>query len=127
MKSFIVYNKLGEILRTGKCSDEDLHLQAGSGENVMEGVADDSLHIIVDGVVHDKTPLSEEEKSADALSKLRIKRDLILKWCDWTQMPDSPLSESNKLAWQVYRQALRDITSHQNWPDLNDEDWPVLP
>ena len=127
MKSFIVYNKFGEILRTGKCSDEDLHLQAGSDENVMEGVADDSLHIIVDGVVNDKQPLSEEEKSAAALSKLRIKRDLILKWCDWTQMPDSPLSESNKLALQVYRQALRDITNHENWPNLTDEDWPILP
>jgi hypothetical protein len=25
----------------------------------------------------------------------------------------------------VYRQALRDITSHVNWPNLNEADWPV--
>jgi hypothetical protein len=27
----------------------------------------------------------------------------------------------------VYRQALRDITSHVNWPNLNEADWPVKP
>jgi hypothetical protein len=26
-----------------------------------------------------------------------------------------------------YRQALRDITNHANWPNLNDEDWPTKP
>ena len=26
-----------------------------------------------------------------------------------------------------YRQALRDITTHSNWPNLNPEDWPVKP
>jgi len=27
----------------------------------------------------------------------------------------------------TYRQALRDITSHANWPNLNDDDWPTKP
>jgi hypothetical protein len=27
----------------------------------------------------------------------------------------------------IYRQALRDITSHSNWPHLSDEDWPTKP
>jgi hypothetical protein len=27
----------------------------------------------------------------------------------------------------VYRQALRDITDHVNFPYLADEDWPVKP
>jgi hypothetical protein len=26
-----------------------------------------------------------------------------------------------------YRQALRDITSHANWPNLTDADWPTKP
>lgn len=26
-----------------------------------------------------------------------------------------------------YRQALRDITTHSNWPNLTDADWPVKP
>jgi len=27
----------------------------------------------------------------------------------------------------AYRQALRDITSHANWPHLEDADWPTKP
>ena len=27
----------------------------------------------------------------------------------------------------TYRQALRDITSHSNWPNLSDSDWPTKP
>jgi len=27
----------------------------------------------------------------------------------------------------TYRQALRDITVHANWPDLADGDWPTKP
>ena len=30
-------------------------------------------------------------------------------------------------AMTAYRQALRDITSHSNWPNLEDADWPVKP
>ena len=127
MKSFITYNALGEILRSGQCPDEDLQLQAGSDESVMEGIADDSMHIIVDGMVVDKPLESEESKNAESLLALRIKRDFILNWCDWTQLPDSPLTDSDKIAWQAYRQELRDITSHENWPNLTDEDWPILP
>lgn len=27
----------------------------------------------------------------------------------------------------TYRQALRDLPDHSNWPNLNDEDWPTKP
>jgi len=27
----------------------------------------------------------------------------------------------------AYRQALRDITTHANWPDLGEADWPTKP
>jgi hypothetical protein len=27
----------------------------------------------------------------------------------------------------IYRQALRDITTHSNWPHLEDSDWPTKP
>jgi hypothetical protein len=27
----------------------------------------------------------------------------------------------------TYRQALRDITSHSNWPNLESDDWPTKP
>tara|TARA_R110000764_G_scaffold229771_1_gene320728 strand:+ start:1354 stop:1734 length:381 start_codon:yes stop_codon:yes gene_type:complete len=44
---------------------------------------------------------------------------------DWTQMPDVPASI--KSAWTVYRQALRDLPNHANWPNLSKADWPAKP
>ena len=43
------------------------------------------------------------------------KRNNKLKDSDWTQLPDSPLSDSKKAEWATYRQALRDLTN--NWDD----------
>ena len=54
-------------------------------------------------------------------------RDEALTNSDWTQMPDSPLTEEQKTSYATYRQALRDITSHANWPNLEESDWPVKP
>ena len=44
------------------------------------------------------------------LFELRMWRDRLLKESDWTQMPDSPLTDSKKTEWSTYRQSLRDIT-----------------
>lgn len=42
------------------------------------------------------------------LKALRSWRNRLLAKSDWTQMPDSPLSDEQRQAWAVYRQALRD-------------------
>ena len=44
------------------------------------------------------------------LFELRMWRDRLLAESDWTQMPDSPLTDSKKTEWSTYRQSLRDIT-----------------
>ena len=46
---------------------------------------------------------------------------------DWTQVPDSPLTDTKKAEWATYRQALRDLTNHSNWPNLSEDDWPSVP
>ncbi len=56
-------------------------------------------------------------------NELRYFRDMMLKDCDWTQLPDVPLSTRD--AWAVYRQQLRDITLQPNFP--NQVDWPIPP
>jgi hypothetical protein len=43
-----------------------------------------------------------------------LERSNLLKESDWTQLPDVP--EATKLAWQPYRQALRDIPSQPGYP-----------
>ena len=40
------------------------------------------------------------------------KRNNKLLACDWTQLPDSPLSDSKKAEWATYRQALRDVPNN---------------
>ena len=43
------------------------------------------------------------------LESLRLKRNDRLQKSDWTQMPDSPLSDAKKAEWATYRQELRDL------------------
>jgi len=49
----------------------------------------------------------DEENLWDAV---RGYRNYLLAQSDWTQLPDSPLTESKKAEWQENRRALRDIT-----------------
>lgn len=63
------------------------------------------------------------------LWQIRLDRGLKLLNSDWTQIADSPLSESKKEEWATYRQILRDIT--ENLPgELDDAAnvvWPPSP
>lgn len=54
----------------------------------------------------------------------RMKRNMILSETDWWALPDSPTMTAEQTA---YRQALRDISSHANWPHLEEADWPTKP
>ena len=65
----------------------------------------------------------DEAKSSD----VRTTRNKLLSESDWTQMNDSPLDTAGKTAWATYRQELRDLSDHANWPHLADEDWPTKP
>jgi hypothetical protein len=58
-------------------------------------------------------------------SRARNSRDQKLSSCDWTQLPDAPLSEEELQAWRSYRQALRDVPDQQGFP--SDIDWPTEP
>jgi len=56
----------------------------------------------------------------------RRRRQEALQETDWTQTLDAPLSDGLKATYQEYRQALRDITQHKSWPELDEDDWPTL-
>jgi hypothetical protein len=126
MKKYIVYNSTGEILRTGTCIDTDLHLQPKDGEFVIEGVCkDDHNHKVIDG----ELVYSPMVTTVDDVHRfIRKHRDGILKRTDWTQMPDSPLSDSEKLEWRTYRQQLRDLPSlYETETDINNVVFPEIP
>lgn len=57
--------------------------------------------------------------------KIRVQRTAKLMQCDWTDLPNTPLSTEKKTEWINYRQSLRDITSQQGFPW--DVAWPTIP
>lgn len=72
------------------------------------------------------------EAARDYWSELRMMRDQLLSNSDWTQIPDAPLTETQKTAWQTYRQQLRDLPENIQDPkplvlDSSHSDWPISP
>ena len=53
----------------------------------------------------------------------RTKRDGLLSDTDYFALTDVTMDAPMT----TYRQALRDITDHSNWPNLADDDWPTKP
>ena len=51
----------------------------------------------------------------------RQKRNTLLAETDYLALTDNTMDDITK----AYRQALRDITNHANWPHLEEGDWPV--
>jgi len=54
---------------------------------------------------------------------MRGVRDQLIAETDWWASSDLTMTAEQT----AYRQALRDITSHANWPHLEDADWPTKP
>ena len=52
-------------------------------------------------------------------------RNVLLRESDWTQFTDSPLSESKKNEWKIYRQTLRDLPATESDPE--NATFPTLP
>ena len=62
------------------------------------------------------------------LLEIRLVRNQLLQESDWTQLPDSPLSQEDKDLWHTYRQSLRDITeSVSSNVSYSDIVWPTKP
>lgn len=55
-------------------------------------------------------------------SEARAKRNALLAESDWTQVIDAPVDQ---VVWAAYRQALRDITGQNDFPETIK--WPVAP
>lgn len=61
--------------------------------------------------------------AASQAESMRKKRNALIAETDWQALSDVTMSADMT----TYRQALRDITSHANWPNLNKDDWPTKP
>ncbi len=75
----------------------------------------------------DKTEQEISDFDEETSQRNRLDRDELLNKSDWTQISDTPLDGDSKGGWANYRSELRDLTNHINWPNLNEEDWPMKP
>jgi len=88
------------------------------GQEVQQVVIDEDLRA---------ARIAEDALAADEAKtrQMRQQRDSLLTQCDWTQLSDSPLSETKKTEWQAYRQTLRDLPA--NITDIDNIVWPTKP
>lgn len=130
MKNYILYNTTTGFIITQRRLTEDgvaRNLASNTNMGAIEG------HVTnLDGYKVDLTtdPHSIVTKPADTINiaeYIRQKRNAILKWCDWTQAIDSPISDSKKAEWQTYRQALRDLPSTNTATEVDNIIWPSQP
>ena len=105
-----------------------------------EDVNWDNYHIHIAGE-SEKKPLSEQDKDwfvqqlnlpqpdedAEKAISQRGYRNSLLDASDWIVQRSSEKGEVVPDEWQTYRQALRDLPTHKNWPNLQDSDWPTKP
>lgn len=79
-------------------------------------------------ITQDPPVVLHNQNQVPVIALVRQRRNIMLTACDWTQGPDSPLSDSKKAEWQTYRQALRDVPVNQaSVNDLFDVVWPTPP
>ena len=71
----------------------------------------------------DMTAEEIAERDGVVASNVREKRDQLIAETDYLALSDNTLTEATA----TYRQALRDITDHANFPYLEEADWPVKP
>lgn len=74
--------------------------------------------------VRNKTEQEIEQEINNMWNSIRFQRNELLLECDWTQLPDSPLTNQKQTEWQIYRQSLRDITQQTNPFGIS---WPTPP
>lgn len=97
--------------------------QNANGDWVENWIAEDMFADDGDGTKAEKEANYQATLDSAAAESNRRIRDEKLSETDFYALSDVTMSA----AMTTYRQALRDITSHANWPNLGDDDWPTKP
>jgi len=121
MTDFTTYKTAtGEITSCGSTNVALSDIATLTGESVIEGIYEAEKYKIIDG--------SAVEQTIDWKKSLRTQRNVLLAESDWTQMSDSPLTDSKKTEWATYRQTLRDLPAQYGASDtMADVTFPTEP
>jgi len=87
---------------------------------------------LVDGEVELMSDAEVEAQQAEIEAELyavtnRAKRNSLLTNCDWVVIKALESGEAVPAAWVTYRQGLRDMPDHTEWPLVDENDWPAAP
>jgi len=119
--------KNNKIIAKHECLEDEIKKVCGKMEcSYLEGWVTDTQYIFNDQIVDFPDKPSEIHTwNWDTLSwaknlelaeqNIRRQRQEFLESTDWTQLPDVP--EATRLKYQAYRQALRDITAQDGFPE----------
>ena len=126
-------------LATNSCAEVIVFLAYDSATQKNESVTP----YLSEGKVYTRrvTDMTSEERAAvvtaanaEKAARNRKERDNRLASCDWIVTKALEAGGSVPSAWVTYRTALRNITAHSNWPDINypdmegnNSDWPTKP
>ena len=103
-------------------SDRQKHVDADGNE--VASMGDDNYAQTVTVTKADQEAEYQARLDARAAANVRSERDRLLAETDFYALSDVTMSAEMT----TYRQALRDITAHENFPhDLAEDDWPTKP
>lgn len=123
----------GKSIAVKTIEEEPESLEAG--QHVVELEDEPTVIRFIEDADGNIVPMTEEQRDAEiaemaipaAATHNRMQRNMLLTQSDWTQMPDSALSDDDKAAWASYRTLLRDLPTTSAWPMLEADDWPDAP
>lgn len=126
MIKYVIHNSDGEIIRYGQGQEGVSQANEGEFQINIDWPDDVSDYTIQDGsLVRKDQSILDAQALQKAEVKMRSMRDNLLTFSDWTQSPDSPLTDTKKQEWATYRQALRDLPA--NTTDPANPTWPTQP
>ena len=98
--------------------------------DLINGIAVQSWEIVEKYSESEKIKILSDYQSKELeqnKQSIREIRDIKLKESDWMIIKSVETGINVDAEWKNYRQALRDITTHANFPNLQDSDWPTKP
>ena len=97
--------------------------QDSDGNWIEKYVAKDMFATDSDGTKEEKEAAYKATLDAQVATANRSTRNTKLAETDFYALSDVVMTDVIK----TYRQALRDLPTHSNWPNLKDSDWPNKP
>lgn len=122
-----IYKKqTGEILGTVSGVNSAVE---NDDEGFLDGQYDALEYKVLNGQAVAKTDAEKQSyddaRNAETIDSLRNKRNILLAQSDWTQAPDTSLTDAKKAEWRTYRQSLRNLP--ENTSDPSNTLWPTRP